>query len=104
MTWRNIIKESRKDKDETIFSHKEGGQDPRRIKLVGGSDKDKFGRIKDVKEESLDTDEYDELAEQTREDLMDKVMDKIGSMSKEELIELLVDTKGKLEMKIWAKI
>jgi hypothetical protein len=31
-------------------------------------------------------------------------MDKIGSMSKEELIELLVDTKGKLEMKIWAKI
>ena len=99
MTWRNIIKESRKDKDETIFSRKEGGQDPRRIKLVGGSDKDKFGRIKDVKEESLDTDEYDELAEQTREDLMDKVMD-IGSMSKEELIELLVDTKGKLEMKI----
>ena len=98
MTWRNIIKESRKDKDETIFSHKEGGQDPRRIKLVGGSDKDKFGRIKDIKEDSLDSDDYDTLAEETREDLMDKVIDKIELMSKKELIKLLIDTKGELEM------
>jgi hypothetical protein len=98
MTWRNIIKESRKDKDETIFSHKEGGQDPRRIKLVGGSDEDKFGRIKDIEEESLDSDDYDILAEETREDLMDKVIDKIELMSKKELIKLLIDTKGELEM------
>ena len=99
MTWRKIIKESRKDRDTDKDDDR--GLLSRRIKLVGGKDEDKFGRIKDIKEDSLDdSEEYDELAEQTREDLMDKVMDKIGSMSKEELIKLLIDTKGKLEMKI----
>ena len=102
MTWRKIIKESRKDRDTDKDDDR--GLLSRRIKLVGGKDEDKFGRIKDIEEDSLDFDEYDELAEGTREDLMDKVMDKIGSMSKEELIKLLIDTKGKLEMKIWAKI
>lgn len=103
MTWRKIIKESRKDRKgkDRIYVDKYGF-DQRRTKVAGGSgfDEDKFGRIKDVKEDSLDTDEYDKLAEETRKDLMDKVMDKIGSMSKEELIELLIDTKGKLEMEI----
>tara|TARA_R110002020_G_scaffold176244_1_gene368392 strand:+ start:1929 stop:2237 length:309 start_codon:yes stop_codon:yes gene_type:complete len=99
MTWRKIIKESRKDRNRNVFSQRTT-EDVRRTKLVGGKDEDKFGRIKDIKEDSLDSDEYDELAEETREDLMDKVMDKIGSMSKEELIELLIDTKGELEMEI----
>ena len=96
--WKNIIKESRKERDTDKDDDR--GLLNRRIKLVGGSDKDKFGRIKDVKDNTLDSEEYDELAEETREDLMDKVMDKIGSMSKEELIKLLIDTEGNLEMKI----
>lgn len=100
--WKNIIKESRKERDTDKDDDR--GLLNRRIKLVGGSDKDKFGRIKDVKDNTLDSEEYDELAEETREDLMDKVMDKIGSMSKEELIKLLIDTEGNLEMKIWAKM
>ena len=96
--WKNIIKESRKERDTDKDSDR--GLLNRRIKLVGGSDKDKFGRIKDVKDNTLDSEDYDELAEETREDLMDKVMDKIGSMSKEELIKLLIDTQGELEMEI----
>ena len=101
MNWRTIMKESRKDKDE-VHTGGYGGQEQRRTKTSGGagSDKDKFGRIKDVKDNTLDSEDYDELAEGTREDLMDKVMDKIGSMSKEELIKLLIDTQGELEMEI----
>ena len=56
MTWRKIIKESRKDRNRNVFSQRTT-EDVRRTKLVGGKDEDKFGRIKDIKEDSLDSDE-----------------------------------------------
>jgi|21_taG_2_1085346.scaffolds.fasta_scaffold00343_10 hypothetical protein len=101
MTWRKIIKESRKDKDETIFSHKEGGQDPRRIKLVGGSDKDKFGRIKDVEEDTLDyvDEDYENmLADSTHLQLMNAFEEQLNELTKEELIKILVKTQGIIKL------
>ena len=57
MEWKDIIKESRKDKDE-VHTGGYGGMEQRRIKTSGGAgfDDDKFGRIKDSKEEDLDED------------------------------------------------
>ena len=99
MNWTNIIKLRREEDESRVNRLPERRK--RKIPMSGGKEPLQF---KDTEEDSLDTDEYDKLAEETREDLVNKVMDKIDSMSKEELIELLIDTKGKLEMKIWAKI
>jgi len=95
MNWKTIMKESRKDKDR-IYEDSEGF-DERRTKLVGGSDKDKFGRIQDNEETHLDEggdNQMSELSELTRQDLKEKVLEMIDEMPKEALIELLEVTLG----------
>ena len=96
MTWEKVLKESRKDRNRNVFSQRIK-DDVRRTKLVGGgTDEDKFGRIKDVKEESLDDDSYEkELAEMTRDDLLDAFID---ALSQEELIGILVKTQGDIKL------
>ena len=99
MNWRTIMKESRKDKDR-IYEDSEGF-DERRTKLVGGSDKDKFGRIQDNEETHLDEgydNEMDYLVTMTRLDLRNKVMEMIDDMPKEALIELLEVTLGDINL------
>ena len=99
MNWRTIMKESRKDKDR-IYEDSEGF-DERRTKLVGGSDKDKFGRIQDNEETHLDEggdNEMDYLVTMTRLDLKNKVMEMIDDMPKEALIELLEVTLGDINL------
>tara|TARA_R110002051_G_scaffold42308_2_gene87031 strand:- start:1009 stop:1374 length:366 start_codon:yes stop_codon:yes gene_type:complete len=101
MEWKDIIKESRKDKDPETTGDM---FDERRIKTSGGAgfDEDKFGRIKDSKETHLDESadlEINELANATRQDLIDKVMYMIGSMSDDELIDLLITSQGEVEVR-----
>ena len=99
MNWRTIMKESRKDKDR-IYEDSEGF-DERRTKLVGGSDKDKFGRIQDNEETHLDEggdNQMSELTELTRKDLKKKVLEMIDEMPKEALIELLEVTLGDINL------
>ena len=99
MNWKTIMKESRKDKD-SIYEDSEGF-DERRTKLVGGSDKDKFGRIRDSEETHLDEgydNEMDYLVTMTRLDLRNKVMEMIDDMPKEALIELLEVTLGDINL------
>ena len=99
MNWKTIMKESRKDKDR-IYEDSEGF-DERRTKLVGGSDKDKFGRIQDNEETHLDEggdNQMSELSELTRQDLKEKVLEMIDEMAKEDLIELLEVTLGDINL------
>tara|TARA_R110000765_G_scaffold318244_1_gene410549 strand:+ start:1900 stop:2226 length:327 start_codon:yes stop_codon:yes gene_type:complete len=99
MNWKTIMKESRKDKDR-IYEDSEGF-DERRTKLVGGSDKDKFGRIQDNEETYLDEggdNQMSELSELTRQDLKEKVLEMIDEMPKEALIELLEVTLGDINL------
>jgi len=99
MNWKTIMKESRKDKDR-IYEDSEGF-DERRTKLVGGSDKDKFGRIQDNEETHLDEggdNQMSELSELTRQDLKEKVLEMIDEMPKEALIELLEVTLGDINL------
>jgi hypothetical protein len=98
MTWEKVLKESRKDRNRNVFSQRTQ-DDVRRTKLVGGKDEDKFGRIQDVKEESLDDDSYEkELAEMTRDDLLDAFIDAIDELSQDELIAILVKTQGDIKL------
>jgi len=91
MSWKTIIKESRKD------------ENLRRTKLIGGgTDKDKFGRIKDTKEDTLDyvDEDYEEsLADSTKEQILNSFIERLEELSKEELIAILVKTKGNIELK-----
>tara|TARA_R110000751_G_scaffold12432_4_gene42716 strand:- start:1053 stop:1379 length:327 start_codon:yes stop_codon:yes gene_type:complete len=99
MNWKTIMKESRKDKDR-IYEDSEGF-DERRTKLVGGSDKDKFGRIQDNEETHLDEggdNQMSELSELTRQDLKEKVLEMVDEMAKEDLIELLEVTLGDINL------
>ena len=99
MNWKTIMKESRKDKDR-IYEDSEGF-DERRTKLVGGSDKDKFGRIQDNEETHLDEggdNQMSELSELTRQDLKEKVLEMIDEMPKEALIELLEVSLGDINL------
>ena len=102
MNWRTIMKESRKDKDE-VHTGGYGGQEQRRTKTAGGagSDKDKFGRVRDSEETHLDEggdNEMDYLATMTRLDLKKKVLEMIDEMPKEALIELLEVTLGDINL------
>ena len=99
MNWKTIMKESRKDKDR-IYEDSEGF-DERRTKLVGGSDKDKFGRIQDNEETHLDEggdNQMSELSELTRQDLKEKVLEMIDGFSKEQLLELLESSLGDIKV------
>lgn len=101
MNWRDIIKESRKDKD-SIYED-DMGFDERRTKTAGGAgfDEDKFGRIQDSDEESLE--EHDklneaDLAEMTRQDLKDTAIEWIETLDEKSLMELLVNSLGKINI------
>tara|TARA_R110002167_G_scaffold148504_4_gene341472 strand:- start:2754 stop:3071 length:318 start_codon:yes stop_codon:yes gene_type:complete len=96
------MKESRKDKDE-VHTGGYGGQEQRRIKTSGGagSDKDKFGRVRDSEETHLDEgydNEMDYLVTMTRLDLRNKVMEMVDNMEKEDLIELLEVSLGDINL------
>ena len=101
MNWRDIIKESRKDKD-SIYED-DMGFDERRTKTAGGAgfDEDKFGRIQDSDEESFeDHDRLQEsdLAEMTRQDLIETATEWIKSLDDDDLMEVLVGSLGQINI------
>ena len=101
MNWKTIMKESRKDK-ERIYEDSQG-YDERRTKTSGGAgfDEDKFGRIKDIDEDSFeDHDNLNEadLVEMTRQDLIETAIDWIESLGEEDLLNLLISSLGQINI------